>query len=134
MDPPEMIRPLLQITLPALVALQFAAAPFQDPVTDMGKALGSGNIQTITNLMGPTLSLFVDGQAGSFSRGQVETRLGSFFRAHPPVSFTLLHRGGGDSQYAIGTLVTRSGTFRVTFFLHRNGPSLQLEELKFQGA
>ncbi len=122
------------MTLPVLVALQFAATPARDPVTDMEKALGNGNIRTVTSLMGTTLSLSLTGQSGAYSRGEVETLLAGFFKAHPPVSFTLLHRGGGDSEYGIGNLVTRSGTFRVTFFLRRNGPSLQLEELKIQGS
>ncbi|HQW87746.1 MAG TPA: DUF4783 domain-containing protein, partial [Flavobacteriales bacterium] len=65
---------------------------------------------------------------------QAEQILRRFFDENPPVGMVVEHQGQsklGD-QYYIGILRTRTGHFRVTFFLKRTGDQLQVKQLRIE--
>jgi hypothetical protein len=115
-----------------LVSARLAFMPLADPYGDMVNSLGAGSSQGIISHMGSSITITIADQTGTYNKAQAADLLNAFFRSHPAVSFTPVHRGGNESQFGIGTLVTRNGSFRVTFFLHSNGNILQLQELRFQ--
>jgi len=48
-------------------------------------------------------------------------------------SFDVIHKGeNAGSQYCIGTLVTKGGSFRTTIFMKQKGDQQVLQELRFE--
>jgi len=60
------------------------------------------------------------------SKNQATRIMESFFRKHTPTDFTVSFEGTKEqSKYAIGTLSTKEGTFRVNlFFINKDGKRL----------
>ena len=56
-----------------------------------------------------------------------------FFSAKGVKNFTVIHKGEkGGSQYCIGNLITRSGTFRTTIYLKQKGDKQIMQEISFE--
>jgi hypothetical protein len=60
------------------------------------------------------------------SKNQATRIMESFFKKHTPTGFTVSFEGTKEqSKYAIGTLTTKEGTFRVNlFFINKDGKRL----------
>jgi len=60
------------------------------------------------------------------SKNQASRILESFFKSHTPTAFTISFEGTKEkSKYAIGSLSTSNGNFRVNmFFLNKDGKRL----------
>ena len=72
-------------------------------------------------------------KSNSYSKDQAELVLKDFFSTNTVKSFEVLHKGeNGGSLYCIGTLVTKSGSFRTTIFMKQKGEKLLLQELRFE--
>jgi len=72
-------------------------------------------------------------KSNSYSKSQAELVLRDFFSTNPVKSFEVVHKGeNAGSQYCIGTLVTKSGSFRTTIFMKQKGDRLLLQELRFE--
>lgn len=64
----------------------------------------------------PELSF--DGEGSRVSRQDAGAILSRFFRENPPADFTLLYQGQSRDyrQFMVGTLKTRSASYRVTVY------------------
>ena len=52
------------------------------------------------------------------SKSHAQQIVNEFFKKNTPQKFSIIHQGGkGDSNYAIGTLETQNGKFRIYFLL-----------------
>ena len=59
--------------------------------------------------------------------------LKDFFASNPVKSFDIIHKGeNAGSQYCIGTLQTKNGTYRTTIFMKQKGDLQVLQELRFE--
>lgn len=125
-------------------ALLFVASIFlvlglqaQDEVKDkVVQSLKSGNPKELASTFIPNIDLTVKETSDVYSRAQAEQILRKFFNDHPPVDLVIEHSGVskfGD-KYFIGILRTRSGYFRVTFFLKKSDEEMQVKQLRIESS
>lgn len=120
--------------------LLLATAPFamaQEAVKDkVVEAMKQGNSRELAAHFIPNIDLTVKDNSDVYSKAQAEQILRKFFNDHPPVDLVIEHSGVskfGD-QYFIGILRTRSGYFRVTFFLKRTETEHQVKQLRIESS
>lgn len=102
-------------------------------IDDVISALRSGNTTALSKYLDDTVEIKLPSKSDSYSRSQAVVILQDFFQNNPAKGFETKFKGdNGGSQYCIGTLQTRSGSYRTTFFMaNRNGKQL-LREIRMQ--
>lgn len=96
-------------------------------------AMKTGNTGQIIKYFDNTIDITFPDKSNSYSKDQAELVLKDFFKVNPVKSFEVLHKGeNGGSKFCIGTLVTRSGSFRTTIFMKQKGDKQLLQELRFE--
>ena len=72
-------------------------------------------------------------KSNSYSKSQGELVLKDFFASNPVKGFEVIHKGeNAGSQYCIGTLQTKNGTYRTTIFMKKKEDKQVLQELRFE--
>lgn len=109
-----------------------AFAP-QAGLDDIIGALRAGNAAELAKYADANLEIALPSKTDNYSRQQAVVILQDFFSNNGVKGFDVKYRGdNGGSQFCIGTLVTKSGNFRTTFFMtEKNGTQL-VKELRFQ--
>lgn len=117
------------------VALFFMLSAFKQAggLDDVISALRNGNAAELAKYVDNNIELSLPSKTDHYSRQQAVVILQDFFTNNGIKSFEVKHKGdNGGSQFCIGTLVTRSGTYRTTFFMtEKNGKQL-VKEIRFQ--
>ena len=107
----------------------------QDVVKDqVVLAMKTGNSRDLAAHFIANIDLTVKETSDVYSKAQAEQILRKFFNDHPPVDLVIEHSGVskfGD-KYFIGILRTRSGYFRVTFFLKKTDAEFQVKQLRIE--
>ncbi len=108
----------------------FKSAPGLDDVIN---ALRSGNASELAKYVDDNIEISLPAKSDSYSRSQAIMILQDFFTSNGVKTFEVKHRGdNGGSQFCIGTLQTKSGSYRTTFFMtEKNGKQL-VKEIRFQ--
>ena len=80
------------------------------------------------------VDLTIIDKEGNYSRQQASQILKDFFAKHPVKDFRIIHRGEAKdgSKYAIGTLSTNLGSFRVYFLIKKSGDKMLMQQLRFE--
>ena len=109
----------------------------QDEMKDkVVQSMKTGNAKELASTFIPNIDLTVKEKSDVYSRAQAEQILRKFFNDHPPVDLVVEHSGVskfGD-KYFIGILRTRSGYFRVTFFLKKGDEEMQVKQLRIESS
>jgi hypothetical protein len=86
----------------------------------------TGNASALSGFINSSLELQVLDNENVYSKDQAEQILKKFFNQNKPVDFVVLHQSGKDgAYYAIGTLHTVQGKYRVYFLIkEQNGKRL----------
>jgi len=120
------------VSLVAVVVLMGSFA-LNAGIDDIIAALKTGNSGQIARYFDNTVEITLPDKGNSYSRNQGEVVLRDFFTLHPVKGFEVLHKGeNGGSQYCIGTLTTRNGTFRTTVYMKQKGEKQTLQEIRFE--
>jgi hypothetical protein len=102
-------------------------------IDDVIGALRSGNTTEMSKFFDDNLELTLPDKSDSYSKAQATLILKDFFSNNGVKGFEVKHKGdqtGG--QFCIGTLQTKSGSFRTTVFMKvKNGKEL-VKEIRFQ--
>ena len=100
---------------------------------DVIGALRSGNASELAKWADDNVEISLPSKSDSYSRSQALVILQDFFSTNGVKGFEVKFKGeNGGSQFCIGTLLTRSGSYRTTFFLgNRNGKQF-VREIRFQ--
>jgi hypothetical protein len=102
-------------------------------VQDVVNALKSGNAALVSKYFDNTIDITLSDKSNSYSRSQAELVLKDFFITNGVKNFNVIHTGNNaGSQYCIGTLQTKNGTFRTTIYMKQKGDKQVLQELKFE--
>jgi hypothetical protein len=116
-------------------ALFFIATAFTQAsaIDDVISALRNGNATELSKYIDNNIELSMPSKTDNYSRQQAVVILQDFFSTNGAKGFEVKHKGeNGGSKFCIGTLSTRSGLFRTTFFLtEKNGRQL-IKEIRFQ--
>ena len=93
---------------------------------DLVEALGKGDADRMAEYFHQSLELTILEKDHMASKIQATRILETFFKEHPPTGFTVSFEGTKEeSKYAIGSLTTAEGTFRVNlFFMNKENKRL----------
>lgn len=113
-----------------LVCCAFTAALRIDEVV---AAMKAGNAAQAARYFDKTVEINLPDKGGSYSKSQAEIVLKDFFTNNPVKGFEVIHQGqNAGSQYCIGTLLTKTGSFRTTIYMKQKGDLQVLQELRFE--
>ena len=92
----------------------------------LSEALGKGDASATSAWFHQSLEMSILEEEYETSKNQATRILESFFKSHSPTGFSISFEGTKEqSKYAIGTLNTTNGNFRVNlFFLNKEGKRL----------
>ena len=122
----------LFFTLSLLIASLSSFVKFGG-IDDVIAAMKTGNSNQVAKYFDNNVDISMPDKSNSYSKSQAELVLKDFFSSNPVKSFEIIHKGeNAGSQYCIGTLQTKSGTYRTTVFMKQKGDMQVLQELRFE--
>jgi hypothetical protein len=126
------MKKIITLTCAALFFTLCAFKPISG-LDDVINALRTGNATELARYVDNNIELSLPSKTDNYSRQQALIILQDFFTNNGVKTFEVKFRGdNGGSQFCIGTLQTRSGTYRTTFFMtEKNGKTL-VKEIRFQ--
>jgi len=105
------------VLLFAILLIEGLAVNAQIP-DEIITSIRSGNSAKLSKYFNQNVELLVLDFECSCSSSQAQQVVNDFFAKYTPTKFTIIHQGGkGDSYYAIGSLETQKGKFRVYFLI-----------------
>lgn len=118
-----------------LAVLLVISSSFGQPNTIDGVvgALRSGNASELSKYFDDNVELTLPDKSNSYSKAQALTIVKDFFSNNGVKGFELKHKGDSPGgHYCIGTLQTKSGSFRAHVFMKIKGNKEVLKEIRFQ--
>jgi hypothetical protein len=126
------MKKIITLTLAAFIFL-VSVAQSAGGLDDVISALRNGNATELAKYVDNNIELSLPSKTDNYSRQQAVVILQDFFSNNGVKSFEVKHKGdNGGNQFCIGTLSTRSGTFRTTFFMAEKGGKQFVKEIRFQ--
>ena len=96
-------------------------------------SIQSGNEVMLASYFNQNVELRVLPHDDVFSKSQTQQIVAGFFKANKPKQFSIIYQGGKDgSRYAIGNLITNTGTFRVHFSFRIKNKKSFIHQLKIE--
>jgi hypothetical protein len=96
-------------------------------------AMKNGDAAQIARHFDNTVEISMPDKSNNYSKSQAEMVLKDFFSTNGVKNFQVLHKGeNAGSQYCIGTLVTKNGSFRTTVFMKQKSDKQLLQEIRFE--
>ena len=121
-----------------LVLLLFAVASIDlfsaDINEDVANSLKVGNSKELSKYFGATVELKINEQEEIYSRAQAEQIIKEFFLKNIIKSFSYSHASAvkNESSYAIGTLTTAKGNFRIYILFKKSGTTFVIQQLRIE--
>jgi len=110
-----------------------AGSAFSQIPSDIVLSIQNGNDEMLSGYFNENVELVVETHDDVFSKSQARQIVAEFFKANKPKQFTIIHQGGKDgARYAIGSLVTNTGTFRVYFLLKNKDNNSYIHQLRIE--
>jgi len=127
------MKSFLIVAFSLLTTFGMAQAPIGAKVN---KALSNGNASALKSMMMLEVDLSLLDEEGMYPADQVVKMLERFFSSNPVVSFDVRHKGTSklDDHYRIGELKTKSGLYRVTYFLKNTPSGVRIKQLRVESA
>ncbi len=114
-------------------SLFIASALYAQSIDGVVTGIKNGNAGQITDNAGESFSLTIMDKSNNYSKSEAQQAIKDFFSKNPVKSFEVKHKGNSPKgQYAIGTLSTAGGNFRVNIFMKKEGSKEVIKELRFQ--
>ncbi len=111
----------------------FSSFTFFSSIDEVINAMKTGNAPEIARFFDNTVEINMPQKNNSYSKSQAELVLKDFFSTNPVKAFEIIHKGeNSGSQYCIGTLITKNGSFRTTIFMKQKGDKQVLQEITFE--
>ena len=105
-----------------------------DTLERIGMAIQSGNSKELAKYFDNSVEITIYQGEEVYSKAQAELVIRDFFNKHSPSSFKTIHKGNSNqgSQYGIGSLITKNGTFRTYIYIKQKGSSFFIQEIRFE--
>jgi len=103
-------------------------------ISSVGDAMKIGSVKELTQFIGNTIDINVNGVSSTYSKAQAEAVLKVFFQKNSAKDFRYIHQGSSPQQglkYTIGKLTTDSYSFRVVMLLKPSGTKLFIDTITF---
>jgi hypothetical protein len=102
-------------------------------IDDVIAAMKTGNASQVAKFFDKNIEISMPDKSNSYSKSQGELVLKDFFATNIVKSFEVIHKGeNSGSQYCIGTLVTKGGSYRTTIYMKQKDDQQVLQELRFE--
>jgi len=119
---------LLLFGLFASVSQSFSQIP-----DEIVLSIQSGNDVMLASYFNQNVELVVQSHDDVYSKSQARQIVAEFFKAHKTKPFSIIYQGGKDgSRYAIGSLITNTGTFRVYLLFRTKDKKSFIHQLKIE--
>lgn len=129
----NLINKFVLIITVLVVSPNVNALPMFDIPETIFAAMKVGNAEELSKHFNTSIELVILDQEDVYSKQQAEQIVRNFFLKHKVKSFRLLHQGGKeDAQYAIGTLETEKGDFRVYFLVKQKNDNAFIHQLRIE--
>ena len=118
-----------------LIILTYFFSPFiaKTGIDEVIAAMRSGNSALVAKYFDNMVVIGIPDKTNSYSKSQAELVIKDFFTNNPVKNFEIIHKGeNAGSQFCIGTLYTKNGSFRTTIFMKQKGDGQVLQELRFE--
>lgn len=116
-----------------IVCLAFVTFSFAQGIDEIGEAIGSGSVNTISKHLDNAVSLTISGSQSTYSKAQAEMILRDFFTKNSPKSFSVNHSGtNSNTKYIIGTLTTTNGNYRTYYAVKQSNGTYLIQEIRFE--
>ncbi|HET6555859.1 MAG TPA: DUF4783 domain-containing protein [Prolixibacteraceae bacterium] len=113
--------------------LAFVTPSFAQIPGEIVLSIQNGNDEMLAKYFNQNVELVVQTHDDVFSKSQARQIVAEFFKANKPKQFTIIHQGGKEgARYAIGSLVTGTGNFRVYFLLKNKEDNSYIHQLKIE--
>ena len=121
---------LTSILVVATVMMSSFAQP--STIDDVIGAIRSGDADELSKYFDDNIELTLPVKSDSYSKAQAQVILKDFFGNNSVKGFDLKHKGDSPGgHYCIGTLQTRSGSFRAHVFMKAKGSKEVVKEIRF---
>jgi Domain of unknown function (DUF4783) len=102
-------------------------------IDEVVNALKAGDSAQIAKYFDTTVEITMPDKSNNYSKNQAEIILKDFFSNNGVKGFEVNHKGeNSGSQYCIGTLITKNGSFRTTVFMKQKNDKQLLQEIRFE--
>ena len=132
---PTIIPYMKRLLLLSSIAFFFMATAFS-PISgldDVISALRTGNAQELAKYVDDNIEISLPEKSDSYSRSQAVMVLKDFFNNNGGTGFEVPFKGeNGGSQFCVGKLQTRSGSYRTTVFMKTKAGRQLVKEIRFQ--
>jgi hypothetical protein len=127
------MKKIFTLSCAAIIFTMSAFTPALSGLDDVINSLRSGNATELSRYVDDNIEIALPDKSNSYSKSQAVMVLQDFFTNNGIRGFEVTHKGdNGGSQFCIGTLKTRAGNYRTTFFMKtKNGKQL-VKEIRFQ--
>jgi hypothetical protein len=96
-------------------------------------SIQNGNAAGLAEFFNENVELVVQTHDDVYSKSQAQQIVAEFFKVNKPKQFSIIHQGGKDgARYAIGSLTTNAGTFRVYFLLKNKDNISYIHQLRIE--
>ena len=96
-------------------------------------SIQTGNDASLAGFFNENVELVVETHDDVYSKSQAQQIVAEFFKSNKPKMFSIIHQGGKDgARYAIGSLTTTTGTFRVYFLLKNKNNNSYIHQLRIE--
>jgi len=121
---------LISFTFGLLVMSSVAFGQIPDEIVT---SIQSGNDAALANFFNENVELVVQTHDDVYSKSQAQQIVAEFFKSNKPKQFSIVHQGGKEgARYAIGSLTTSTGTFRVYFLLKNKNNNSYIHQLRIE--
>ncbi len=104
-------------------------------IDSVSSAFKEGSSSKIAKHFNPTIEMELLEEENMFSKAQAELLLKDFFGKYTPTSFKVNHQGTkSNTSFAIGTLITKSGIFRVSIFIKSENDKMLIHQLRIEAS
>jgi hypothetical protein len=117
----------------SILTFFFSSFKVNTGIDEVVAAMRSGNSTLIAKYFDDLVDISMPDKSNTYSKSQAELVLKDFFTNNPVKKFEIIHKGeNAGSQFCIGTLYTKNGSFRTTIFMKQKGGGQLLQELRFE--
>ncbi len=117
-----------------LIISSYAQSVVESTIPDViGNAIKTGNAKELAKYFNQNVELIIQNEENVYSKAQAELILKDFFLKNTPSDFAILHQGGKEgAKYAIGSIKTTTGIFRVYFLLKIKNEQIYIHQLRIE--
>ena len=119
------------LRIPLLLTVALAWMSFTDITDEISLAFKAGNAEAIIKHCANQVDLTILDNNNMYARAEAKSKLNAFFDQYPPKDFRIIHQGESKSglQYTIGTLITETKQFRVSFYIKTQNETPLIQQL-----